>query len=169
VKRGWLRRACGVIVHSCRGSGHAGRQPMQILAFAPLMLALSSCALLSAPLDPREASAVHSAEVFVARQGYTVSGHPPDQPVEDVELFDRFTNAATIVAMRQDTLQSRAYGIAQVEPGKYLVLFHRTHGAPGFRAVWVEGTEAITIVHATPSLKGLSVQRVPSNFHWSGP
>jgi hypothetical protein len=139
------------------------------VAFAPLMLAVGSCALLSASLDPGEASAVHSAEVFVARHGYTVSGHPPDQPVEDIELFDQFTDAATIVAMRRDTLQPRAYGIAQVEPGKYFVLFHRTHGAPGFRAVWVQGTQAITMVHATPTLKGLTVERVPSNFRWGGP
>jgi len=146
------------------------RQLMRLtLAFALLMLALSSCALDSAVLDPTEASAVHSAEVFVARHGYTSTGHPTDQPVEDVELFDCLTEPGTIVGTRRDTLEPRAYGIARVESGKYLVLFHRTHGTRGFRAVWVEGAKATTMVHATPTLEGLSVQPVPSNFPWSGP
>jgi hypothetical protein len=120
-------------------------------------------------LSPREVTAVASAEAFIARHGYTAAGHPPDQPVQNVEVLDPVASETELVRWRRDTLEPHAFGIAQIDSRAYYVLFHRTHSDPGFRAVLVQDSAAVQVVHSVLVLDKLHWVPVPSNNRWSGP
>jgi hypothetical protein len=145
------------------------RRHMKRIATAAVLAGLTvGCVAASAPtLSREESAAVNSAESFIARHGYTSAGHPADQPVMKVELLDVASSDAELVQRRRDTLEPHAFGIAREGPHTYDVLFHRTHNAPGFRAVYVKDSEAVEVIHSTPAR--LDWVPVPSNNRWRGP
>jgi hypothetical protein len=128
------------------------------LALFAIALALAACTSLgSRQLSGTEIAAVQSAEAFVARHGYTSAGHPQDLPVENVEVLDPISSQEDLLAWRRATLESKAFGIAQASPGVSWVLFHRLGEDKDFRAVRVEGTSAVQVVHS---------QLILSQLHW---
>ena len=154
---------------SARPLNFTVRRNMKRIATAAFLACLTAGCLTTPAhtLSADEAAAVASADSFIARHGYTSAGHPPDQPVQNVELLDIAANDAELAQRRRDTLEPHAFGIATVGRRSYDVLFHRTHNAPGFRIVFVKDSEAVEVVHSTPA--NLHWVPVPSNNRWSGP
>ena len=128
------------------------------LALIAITLALSACASLgNRQLSGTEIAAVQSAETFIARHGYTAAGHSQNLPVENVEVLDLLSSREELVKWRRASLEPRAFGIAQAAPGVSWVLFHRLGDNTEFRAVRVEGTSAVQVVHS---------QLILSRLHW---
>ncbi len=135
---------------------------LAILLFA---LALTACASLSSSRPPTETelAAVQSAEAFVARHGYTAAGHPAGLPIENVEVLDPIASRDDLVKWRRNTMEPKAFGIAEAAPGVSWVLFHGPGQSNGFRAVRVEGTNAVQVVHSQLILSRLHWVRVPAH------
>lgn len=131
-----------------------------------LILTVMSCAASRVrPLDQRGLQAINAAEAFVARHGYTIAGHPADKPVENVEVLDPLATPEELVAWRRATLEARAFGIVKGDDGdSFYVLFRRLGGPDaGFRAVLVQATEAVQVVHSVLVLEDLHWRPVPSD------
>lgn len=145
-------RSCRAEIPVNRPLGFAGSRHMKRTAVAAVFadLIISCATTPSSTLTSEESVAVSAAESFIARNGYTSAGHPSDQPVQEVELFDFASSDAELVRRRRDTLEPHAFGIARDGPHTYDVLFHRTHNEPGFRVVYVKDSAAVEVVHATP-------------------
>lgn len=121
-----------------------------------LLAMLVACApVRDRPLYRRELSAVHSAEAFIARHGYTEAGHPANLPVENAEVLDSISTREQLVEWRKGTLQSKAFGIAQARNGAYYVYFHRLKDPSSFRAVLVEDGNAVQVAHTPIELDWL--------------
>ena len=130
------------------------RQALITIAFV-----LSACASLgSRQLSSTEIAAVQSAETFISRHGYTAAGHPQNLPVENVEVLDPLASREELVKWRSATLEPKAFGIAPAAPGVSWVLFHRLGDNNEFRAVRVEDTSAVQVVHS---------QLILSQLHWA--
>jgi len=129
------------------------------LAILIFVLTMTACASLgsSRPLTEEERAAVQSAETFIARHGYTAAGHPAGVPVENVEVLDPIASREDLVQWRKNTMESKAFGIAEAAPGVSWVLFHWPGQPKDFRAVRVEGTSAVQVVHS---------QLILSRLHW---
>lgn len=114
-------------------------------------------------LTVMELSAVQSAEAFIARHGYTAEGHPSNLPVEDVEVLDPLASREDLVKWRRGTMEPKAFGIAKAAPGVSWVLFHWPGGPEELRAVRVEETTAVQVVHSRLVLDGLDWVHVPAH------
>jgi hypothetical protein len=114
-------------------------------------------------LTAKELSAVHSAEAFVSRHGYTAAGHPPHLPVENVEVLDPLASREDLVKWRHGTMESKAFGIAKAAPSVSWILFHRPGEPDELRAVRVEETTAVQVVHSRLALEELDWVRVPAH------
>ena len=130
------------------------RSPFSLIL---ILLAVSCSTSRVRSLNARELQAVSAAEAFVARHGYTDAGHPPDMPVENVEVLDPLATPEELVEWRRATLEAKAFGVAKGDDGDYFyVLFHRLNDSEaGFRAVLVQGTEAVQVVHSVLRLESL--------------
>ena len=134
------------------------------LALAAVFLAFIGCVSShSRPLTTTENRAVQSAEAFIARHGYTTTGHPSDLPVENVEVLDPLASREQLVQWRRATLEPRAFGIAYAAPGVYWVLFHRLGSENEFRAVRVQGVTPTQVVHSLLILDQLRWKSVPAH------
>ena len=135
------------------------------LAILISALALTACASLggSRPLTETERAAVQSAETFIARHGYTAAGHPAGLPVENVEVLDPIASRDDLVQWRKNTTEPKAFGIAEAAPGVSWVLFHWPGQPDNFRAVRVEGSSAVQVVHSQLILSRLHWVRVPAH------
>jgi len=108
------------------------------------------------PLNDGERQAIKSAEVFILRHGHTVAGHPANLPVENAEVLDPIASREELVQWRRGTLEQKAFGVAELEDNLYYVFFHRTADNREFRAVLVQDTEAVQVVHSLLRLEGFS-------------
>lgn len=124
-------------------------------------LVLFSCSTFEEGRAVREENkAIEQAEIFVARNGYLAKGHPSNLPVLRVEIMDVFLTDDELKKKRQNTLEDKAFGVA-IEPSRtpdsYYVLFRKIGGGmDDFRAVLVEHSEAVQMVHSRLSLENLS-------------
>jgi hypothetical protein len=131
-----------------------------------LVTSLAACAAApSGKLSAKEIQAVRSAEAFIARHGYTASGHPKDLPVENVESMDLLATPEDLVAWRRNTLEATAFGVTPCECDEdaFYVFFRRVNDAAGFRGVLVEKDEATQVVHSVLKLDGWPWKPVPPN------
>jgi hypothetical protein len=139
------------------------------LALILFAASLSCCADFRVS-EPDRLTSVSIAEEYIYRHGYTSAGHPPDLPVERVELFDILGgDPLDLASSRKDTLEPRSFAIATDREGNQLALFLLTHGLRCFRAVLVQNGEATAILEATPTLAHMRIYSIPSNTPWSGP
>src|SRR5678816_641543 len=106
------RRLCYHAVTRQRPLSSSVRQRRSMrLALAAVFLAFIGCVSShSRPLTTTENRAVQSAEAFIARHGYTATGHPSDLPVENVEVLDPLASREQLVQWRRATLEPRAFG-----------------------------------------------------------
>lgn len=137
------------------------REIVNFVAKIAVCFALFSCSTFEqnqAILD--ENKAIEQAEIFVARNGYSTKGHPPNLPILRVEIMDVFFTDDELKKKRQNTLEDKAFGVAvepSKTPGSYYILFHKIGGGVGdFRAVLVEHSEAVQMVHSRLNLENLS-------------
>lgn len=130
-----------------------------------IAMALSACTSHGdvRELTAKELSAVQSAEAFIARHGYTAEGHPANLPVENVEVLDPLASRKDLVKWRRGTMESKAFGIAKAAPGVSWVLFHWPGEPDEIRAVRVEETTAVQVVHSRLELKELDWVHVPAH------
>jgi len=139
--------------------------PVSRLFIPFLAIALTACALHGGAreLMATERSAVQSAEAFIARHGYTADGHPTNLPVENVEVLDPIASREDLVKWRRGTMESKAFGIAKAAPGVSWVLFHWPGEPDELRAVRVEETTAVQVVHSRLVLDELDWIHVPAH------
>ena len=135
---------------------------MRILSL-PMVLLLAACASSgdSRPLTVTELTTVQVAELFAARHGYTDSGHPANLSVENVEVLDPLASREELVEWRRGTMEARAFGIAAAGPDASYVLFRWPGRRTAFRAVLVEGDNAVQVVHSSLVLNEMDWIRVP--------
>jgi len=128
-----------------------------------IAIALTACASHGGvrELTVKELSAVQSSEAFIARHGYTAEGHPTNLPVENVEVLDPLASRQDLVKWRRGTMESKAFGIAKAAPGVSWVLFRWPGEPDDFRAVRVEETTAVQVVHSRLVLDELDWIHVP--------
>ena len=128
-----------------------------------IAMALTACASHGGvrELTAKEQSAVQSSEAFIARHGYTAEGHPTNLPVENVEVLDPLASRQDLVKWRRGTMESKAFGIAKAAPGVSWVLFRWPGEPDDFRAVRVEETTAVQVVHSKLVLDELDWIHVP--------
>jgi hypothetical protein len=137
---------------------------MRIVVALALLLFTGSCSTWEVrPLQARELEAVSAAEAFIVRHGYTIAGHPSDQPVQNVEVLDDLATPDELVGWRRATLEPHAFGVTRESDGDYCyVLFHRLNDPDAaFRAVLVQGGKPVQVVHSVLRLDGLRWVRVP--------
>jgi hypothetical protein len=104
---------------------------MKIAAFAFSIVLLGGCASgFSRVADTELLALAAQAEQFIVRHGYTAAGHPPDQPVERVSLYDGLFGEADTVASRKGTMAPSAVCVRPLPNGERLVLFESTK-SPG--------------------------------------
>ncbi|MBH9554033.1 hypothetical protein [Inhella gelatinilytica] len=128
-----------------------------------MVVLIAACASLGSTreLTNEENGAVKSAEKFVVRHGLTAAGHAADLPVENIEVMDQFTDRDQLVKHRRGMVEETAFGIASVAPHVYWVLFNRPGDPKEFKAIRVEGVNAIQLVHSRLLLEKLHWVRVP--------
>jgi hypothetical protein len=136
------------------------------IALIALVLAVAACAALpSHSLSAKEVQAVNSAEAFILRNGYTVTGHPEGLPVQNVEVLDPIATPEQLIEWRRNTLENHAFGVTPCMCGTdaYYVFFHKIDHANGFRGVLVQNDEAIQVVHSVLILDAWPWRAVPPN------
>jgi hypothetical protein len=112
-------------------------------------LALFGCASPNhGALSVEEVTSVLSAEAFVERNGYTLSGHPPGAPVQNVEVLDLLATREELIRWRAGTLERKAFAIVNVASHTYYVLFRRVGNPDQYRGVLVQNTAAVQVVHS---------------------
>jgi hypothetical protein len=94
-----------------------------VLFSIPALLGAASIIYRSLPLTDAERRAIQVAETFVARNGYTVAGHPENLPVLNNDILDGLFSAEALKERRRGTLQARAFGISYRPPQSFLVYF----------------------------------------------
>jgi hypothetical protein len=127
---------------------------------------LMSCAMTGcATISVEEMTAVHAAEAFVVRHGFTDLPHPQDQPVEMVKLLDPVApSAQELLRERHGSIQPKAIGfVREAHRGSYSVLFRATKDPREILGVWVEGGQATQFIHSSFPLNEIDWVAVPAN------
>ena len=133
---------------------------MKWIAFVVLVLA--GCASVPAgPLPPSEAKAIQAAETFVARNGYTVSGHPPDLPVLRVEIFDFLSSDTELIKNRKGELGPAAIAVQAFDDATYWVYFPTLGDPENPRIVFVKNGEPQQVFHQSYGPPGKKARRLP--------
>jgi hypothetical protein len=110
-----------------------------------LLAVLGAAQAQSAGPDSAE-EAAQQAEAFVLRHGFTAAGHPMDQPVENVSLFDMLSSRKDLVAHRRGSLEAHATCVRPHAKG-FSVLFRSTHEKDRYLFVALEPGERPYVGH----------------------
>ena len=127
---------------------------MPMSTYRPLLLsvillgpAVACSAAEPRPLDAAAEAATRAAEQFVARHGYTVDGHPDDQPVVATSLYDVVYSPGQLVEKRKGLVSRPSVCTLGSPEGSHTVYFG-DHATPGqFWFVTVEAGEARSVGH----------------------
>jgi len=125
----------------------------------PVLLAIVACQSVGIPAV--ELEAVHSAEAFVLRNGYTNAGHPEDLPVLAVEIFDGFSTDQELLEQRRGQLEPQAIGVEDRGEGAYWVYFKSIGSPDRPRIVAVADGEAFQVFHMSYGKPGRAMKRLP--------
>jgi len=132
---------------------------VRVLVLVPILVASAGCRSVS--ISPQELQAVHSAEVFVARNGYTTAGHPKDLPVQPVEIFDGLSSDQELIDQRQGQLKPNAIGVEDKDRDVYWVYFESIGRPHSPRIVVVADGEAFQVFHMSYGRPDRSMKRLP--------
>ena len=106
-----------------------------------------ACAAEPGSADAAAQAATRAAEQFVARHGYTVDGHPDDQPVVATSLYDVVYSPGQLVEKRKGLVSRPSVCTLGSPEGSHTVFFG-DHATPGqFWFVTVEAGEARSVGH----------------------
>ena len=144
---------------AARGTSMALGSAMKVLLLALFLMILTSCKVLE--ISPSEAQAVQAAQAFVARNGYSSSGHPNNLPVQHVEIFDGIASDAELIEQRRGMLEPNAIGIEDKGQGAYWVYFATTGRSDHPRIVVVEDGKAWQVFHQSYGPPGPQMKRIP--------
>lgn len=137
-----------------------------LITSAAISFVLFGCAYHPiAVVTPEVYEAVQSAELFVARHGFTSVGHPPDKPIEQIGLMDSlYGSNEEMLAARRGSLEARAFGISIASESAWYVLFKSTDkAADSVTAVFIERGQAPHMIHAPFRINSSGWRRLPPN------
>ncbi len=101
----------------------------------------TACASTAPTAPPAAQAAVGIAERFVARHGFTSSGHPKDLPIESVSLHDVRSRPEWLLEERRGAVEKRAACVRTLSGNKHSVLFHSNKEPGSYLFVLVTGQE----------------------------
>lgn len=132
-----------------------------LLLLAVSLAAVGCTSQKTVALSPELLADVKAAEAFVVRYGFTGKGHPANQPIERIEVFDSMSNGSDLAKRRENTIFTSAFAV-DVMDGKVIVLFRSADPSQDCAyGVGVSGGVAIRLFHPCYLNTRSSIQILP--------